>query len=242
MQILSIGNSFSQDAQSRLHAIAHADGARLDSYNLYIGGCSLERHYRNMLGDFREYTLEMNGTSTGFSVSMKEALLNRDWDVVTLQQVSSLSDRYDTYQPYLDALCDCVRKCLPHTKIVLHQVWAYEQGSERLEHMGYSNQADMFRAQTDAFERACNAVHPDGSIRSGELFQRLWQAGVTKLHRDTCHASLGVGRYALGLLWYAALSGKNIDDNSFSAFEEPIPFEQIKLVKQCVTDLIGHQS
>ena len=85
MNILSIGNSFSQDAQRYLHRIAKADGFEMNTFNLYIGGCQLWKHYRNMLSGERIYELEMNGEATGFFVSLKEALLNRRWDVVTVQ-------------------------------------------------------------------------------------------------------------------------------------------------------------
>ena len=83
MNILSIGNSFSQDAQRYLHRIARADKVELNTFNLYIGGCPLSLHYQNILSEERRYTLEMNGSSTGFYVSLKEGLLNREWDVVT---------------------------------------------------------------------------------------------------------------------------------------------------------------
>ena len=98
MNILSIGNSFSQDAQRYLHQIAKAGGVNLNAFNLYIGGCSLSSHYRNMLSEERAYTLEMNGQSTDFYVSLKEALLNRNWDVVTIQQVSHESP-YGSLRP-----------------------------------------------------------------------------------------------------------------------------------------------
>ena len=41
MDILSLGNSFSQDAQRYLHGIAKAGGASIESFNLCIGGCPL---------------------------------------------------------------------------------------------------------------------------------------------------------------------------------------------------------
>ena len=91
MQVLSIGNSFSADAQRYLHRIALADGVELKTCNLYIGGCSLETHHRNMLSEERAYELQANGFPTGFKVSIKEALLNRKWDVITLQQASLIS-------------------------------------------------------------------------------------------------------------------------------------------------------
>ena len=70
MNILAIGNSFSQDATRYLHQIAAADGVTLHVANLYIGGCSLEHHYRNMLSGERAYELQYNGQLTGFQVSL----------------------------------------------------------------------------------------------------------------------------------------------------------------------------
>ena len=117
MNILSIGNSFSQDAQRYLHQIAKADGVNLNAFNLYIGGCPLSLHYRNMLNEQRNYELEMNGQSTGFKVSLKEALLNRNWDVVTIQQVSQEAPCYDTYQPYLSKSLLFIRHGLMRTEV-----------------------------------------------------------------------------------------------------------------------------
>lgn len=117
INILSIGNSFSQDAQRYLNRIAKLDGVELKTFNLYIGGCPLSYHYRNMLSEERKYVLEMNGEYTGFFVSLKEALLNRDWDVITLQQVSSQAPCYDTYQPYLNELAEYIRKYAPKAKL-----------------------------------------------------------------------------------------------------------------------------
>ena len=53
MNILAIGNSFSQDATRYLQKIARADGEKISVINLVIGGCSLERHYLNMLSGER---------------------------------------------------------------------------------------------------------------------------------------------------------------------------------------------
>ena len=106
MKILAIGNSFSVDATRYLHDIAKADGVRLAAANLYIAGCPLDLHYRNMRSGERAYELQYDGHMTGFSVSLDEALLNRSWDVVTLQQVSSRSFDPTSYQPYISALAD----------------------------------------------------------------------------------------------------------------------------------------
>ena len=47
-KILAIGNSFSEDATYYLHQLTKAARISTRVVNLYIGGCSLERHWQNM--------------------------------------------------------------------------------------------------------------------------------------------------------------------------------------------------
>lgn len=240
MNILSIGNSFSHDAQRYLHRIAKADGIELNTFNLFIGGCSLSRHYRNMLSEQNAYELEMNGESTGFYVSLKEALLNRDWDIVTIQQVSHESPYYETYQPYLNSITDYVKSCVPKAKIAVHQTWAYEQDSYRLNtELGYSDHRDMFNDITDAYKKAATDIGTDLIIPSGELFQKLISSGIEKVHRDTFHADSGIGRYAQGLLWYAFLTGNDISNNTFTDTDKPITQNQSEIAKKCVNGILS---
>ncbi len=238
MNILSIGNSFSRDAQRYLHGIAEADGVVLNAFNLYIGGCSLSRHFRNMHSEERAYELDINGTATGFMASLKEALLNRDWDVVTVQQASPVSLSYESYQPYLNELVSFVRRLAPKAKIILHQTWAYEEGSEKLfKTTGYTHRSDMFRDLEMAYQKAFDEVKPSGMIPSGALFEALASKGAKHLHRDTYHASFGFGRYALGLLWYTFLTGRDVSGNTFSFFDETVTEEEICLAKACVKNI-----
>ncbi len=240
MNILSIGNSFSQDAQRYLHRIAKADGFTLNTFNLYIGGCPLSLHYRNMLSEQSVYALEMNGESTGFKVSLKDALLNRDWDVVTIQQASAKSVNYDTYQPYLDRIVEFIKLCVPKAKIAIHQTWAYEQDSQKLnELMGYKEHTEMFADLKKAYNQAFEDINADIMIPSGEAFQKLIANGIEKVHRDTYHASLGLGRYTLGLLWYAVLSGNDIKNNSFCDFDEDVTEAEIATAKKSVAEVCG---
>ena len=47
-KILAIGNSFSEDAARYLHQTAKAAGVDTKVVNLFIGGCPLERHWKNI--------------------------------------------------------------------------------------------------------------------------------------------------------------------------------------------------
>ncbi len=234
MNILCIGNSFSGDSTRYLHQIARKDGVDLKVFSLFIGGCTLGMHFRNMLSEQPAYTLVHNGVSTGFRVSMKEALLNRKWDVITIQQGSHESFKPDTYHPYAEELVAYVRRMSPKAKIVVHQTWAYEQGSEKLAHFGFADQKDMFNGLKGAYEQLRDTVNADGMIPSGELFQKMLANGFETVHRDTFHASLGAGRYALGLLWYRMLTGADVMDNAFCDFDEEVTPEQVQTIKQLV--------
>ena len=239
MQILAIGNSFSQDATRYLHRLARKAGERVTVVNLYIGGCSLSRHYRNMLSGERAYELEINGERSGFKVSLEEALLNRDWDIVTFQQASHESTRYESYQPYLGALAAYVKQLCPKAKRYIHQTWAYERDSERLTvKMGYECPEQMTADIVRAYEQAAADMGADGMIPSGELFAEMLASGIEKVHRDTYHARLGLGRYALALLWYGVLCGKDVSADAFDAFDEPVEEQERRIAIECVCKLL----
>lgn len=238
MNILAIGNSFSQDATAYLYGVARNREEKLHVVNLYIGGCSLERHFRNMLSEERAYDLQVNGMCSSFKVSLKEALLNRAWDVVTFQQASHHSTDYETYQPYLSELSAYVRRLCPKARQIIHQTWAYEDGSAKLEAMDYMTSTDMLSDLKKAYDKAAADIEADDLIPSGELFSMLLDSGVEKLHRDTFHASYGVGRYALALLWYAVLTGNSVERDDFYDTDEPVTHEERVAVINCIEELM----
>ncbi len=238
MNILSIGNSFSIDAQRYLHRIARSAGVELTTCNLYIGGCPLELHYRNMLTDEKKYALGINGEDSWFYVSLSEALANRKWDVITFQQASHESPFAETYDPYLEELAEYVRTFQPKAKFAFHQTWAYEANSERLNMVGGMTAAEMLEGIKKAAAKAAKTIDADMLIPCGEVMRALSEAGIEKVHRDTFHASYGLGRYALGLCWYKVLTGNSLEEVTFTDTDEPMTAEEIAIAKQCVNRLV----
>ena len=235
MKILSIGNSFSQDAHRYLYELAKKDGTALKLVNLYIGGCSLRTHYLNMLDDKTAYSFEFNGKSTGIAVSLRQVLASDDWDVITLQQASHLSWDWESYQPYLNELLAYVRKYCPHSKIYLHETWAYENGCERLQKInGYANAREMYGDLKKAYKKAAKEIQADGIIPSGTAMLKASEMGIEKVHRDMCHASKGAGRYLLALTWYKTLTGHDIIGNNFAELDEEITQEEREIVINAV--------
>ncbi len=234
MKILSIGNSFSDDAQRYLHKAAKAQWIDIESVNLYIGGCSFERHYNNMHSDSKSYEIQFNGQGTGFMSSIKEALLSRSWDIITIQQVSHDAPYFDRYTPYIEVLAEYVRKYAPKAKLILHQTWAYEANSKRLtEELGYSTPEDMLNDVVAANKKAAKLIGADGIIPSGEMMLELSKK-IGKVHRDTFHATFGAGRYALALLWIKCLCGAEVAENQFADFDEAVSEKEKAAVKEIV--------
>ena len=63
VRILAIGNSFSQDAvEQYLHELAEAEGISTIIGNMFIGGCSLERHVKNARDNAPAYAYRKIGT------------------------------------------------------------------------------------------------------------------------------------------------------------------------------------
>ena len=242
MDVLSIGNSFSQDAQRYVKDIAKADGVELNVFNLYVPNCTLGMHFRNMHSDQRCYQLQVNGYSTGFSVSLKEALLNRSWDVVTLQQASHRSWDLSSYQPYLQELAAYVRRLVPKAKLVMHQTWAYAKDLPRLQTLGFDTPSAMLEKVVAAYGQAANAIGAQGILPCGLVLEELLKSGVESVHRDGYHASRGLGRYALGLTWYAVLTGRSVLENSFCDLDEPASPQQLGLAKTCVERIVTQYS
>lgn len=235
MNILCIGNSFSQDSTRYLHRIARVDGVLLNVCNLYVSGCTLAQHYQFMMADSAEYELEYNGELTKFKVSLKQALTNREWDYISFQQASHKCTDSESYEPYLSQLCAYAKKLCPKAKIIIHQTWAYEEGSNRLCNMlGYKLQKDMYADLEKAYEKAASAIGADLIVPSGRVMQELISNGVVPIHRDTFHLSYGIGRYASALIWYKMLTKADVSANTFDDFDEEIDDETIQIIKKCV--------
>lgn len=68
-------------------------------------------------------------------------------------------------------------------------------------------------------------------IPSGEAMQEL-KGAVGTVHRDSFHASYGMGRYTLALTWLETLTGASAIGNSFRDFDEPVTEEQAQLCQR----------
>ena len=222
LRILAIGNSFSQDAvEQYLWELFDAAGIPVIIGNMYIGGCTLERHFNNSVTGKKKYAYRkiVGGVKTNTpEVGLSDGLSDERWDYVSFQQASGVSGEYETYEPYLLALQAYVRRRVPATAVFMwHQTWAYSADATHPEFPRYgSDQMKMYQAIMDASKRA---LHNHGFpiiIPSGTAIQnaRASSLGDT-LNRDGYHLEPTYGRYTAACTWFEAISGLSVVGNAY---------------------------
>lgn len=221
-KILSIGNSFSEDSHQFLFDIAQTLGhhTHVVTGNVTIGGSSLQMHYDNASNNRASYAFRkenVNGIQTFSGYTIKQALESEDWDFVTIQQVSQDSGRASTIPiAQLEFLTEYIKEHVnnEHVKIYWHSTWAYQQNSN---HGGFANynkdQITMYHAINEV---AQNVIVPsglfDGLIPNTTAIQNVRTSYIgDNLTRDGYHLSIPHGRFIASLMFYKAMTGKEIE-------------------------------
>ena len=119
IKILSIGNSFSQDAFCYMPYILHniAPDIKLTLGIAYYSGASLQQHLQLMDEESASYKLdkwtwEIYRWNAVSEQTLQQCLENEAWDIVVFQQSSSFSGDYLTVSPYLNRLIKRVGETL----------------------------------------------------------------------------------------------------------------------------------
>ena len=101
VKVLAVGNSFSQDAvEQYLYELAAAQGDSLVIGNAYIAGCSIDKHYNNLLKNTPAYVYRkvVGGVrAVRKKATLQSIIRDEQWDIITLQQASQLSGIKSSY-------------------------------------------------------------------------------------------------------------------------------------------------
>lgn len=223
LRILAIGNSFSQDAvEQYLWNLLNAAGIEAVVANMYIGGCSLEKHWANASENSASYSYRKiaDGTKTDRgNTSLSVALKDEKWDFISLQQVSGLSGQYESYEPYLQNMIDYVGSMSVnrYMKLMFHQTWAYSSDSDHADFSRYdNNQMTMYAAIVEAAGKAVEDHDIEILIPSGTAIQngRTSILGDT-FDRDGYHLETTYGRYTAACTWFEAITGLSVVGNGY---------------------------
>jgi len=155
-KVLMIGNSFSISLLEHLPQVAAASGVDLDLASLYIGGCSLKRHWENAARDgdkkFKPYRYGRSrfGKVTHGMANVCDVLRMAKWDIVTVQQASHDSWKPESYSPYGSQLVAKIRELAPQAKIYVQETWSYTPWDKRLVQWNIG-QDDMYDKLHEAY-------------------------------------------------------------------------------------------
>ena len=211
MNILMIGNSFSVDVSTYVHSIAED----INIYVLYIGGCSIKRHYQNLLSEEKAYEFYVNGSRNPLMwCSLQDGLKFAKYDYITFQQVSSDSGDYNTYFPELNLLMDGVRR-YSDAKFILHMTWSYAKTHSH-EKYGSNplNQEMMSKDIFETYEKVSKRINIPFIIPTGKTIYEARKIYGDDLTRDGYHLNER-GRTVSGYLLAYYFLGLDIDVSKF---------------------------
>lgn len=217
LKILAIGNSFSVDAMQYLWDIANDGGVKVVLGNLYIGGCSLDTHAKNIAASSAAYDYYKNTNGTFVktpSTSVQTAIADEEWDIVTVQQASNYSGVASSYSKLGDIL-DYLATAAPDADVYFHMTWAYQSDSTHSGFANYNkNQMTMYNSILSAVDSEVKTESRIvGIIPSGTAIQNLRTSYLgDTVTRDGYHLSYDLGRYTAALTWYAYFTGESVDE------------------------------
>ena len=221
IKVLAIGNSFSQDGvEQYLYELAQAQGDSLVIGNAYIAGCSIDKHYDNLLTGKAsyEYRKIVGGVrSNKRKVDLRSIIRDEQWDIISLQQASHYSGMPKTFTnlAQLKRLVQSYTTNL-HVEFVWHMTWAYAEDYASKNFKPYDNsQHKMYTAIVNTIQNVLPAIGIKRIIPSGTAIQLArYRLGDT-LNRDGYHLSLTMGRYTAACTWCEFLTGRIVDGNKY---------------------------
>ncbi len=234
--LLMIGNSFSYYYVEELYGMAKAAGVNMKVCNLYYSGCRLEQHWEWFHRDespYDYYTTDEKGRQGKKNVSLRTALRQENWDMITLQQGSTvLFAGYESgmqkTQGYAKDLFAFIKEQFPLSQFGWQQTWAYQVGYNR------SNGTVPDKATQDAYheriKKMSQIVASENNVTlipSGDAWYLARQNPVVgdtlcaKLDRnnglgDYYHdGDIGGGQYLNACVWFEMLTGQSCIGNSY---------------------------
>lgn len=172
LKVLMIGNSFSICVGKYLPQVVNSGKKHhLILTSAYIGGCSLEKHCKNLLkaekdNSFKPYKITVwdseKNPVNGVAVpgNLNTLLQKEQFDVVTIQQNSINSWNFETFEPFAGELIKYIRQYQKNAEIVIQQTWAYRSDSFSFDIWGFGQQ-EMY----DRLEKSYRKLAEKYSLR-----------------------------------------------------------------------------
>jgi hypothetical protein len=221
LKILFVGNSFAVDTMEHAANIAFSLGVeRIKFGTLYIGGCPIELHYENAMGDLPAYTYYTNvgeGWEKEEEYKISDAVKSEDWDWIAIQHGSKNGNRYTLpgcYEKLTPLIQHLKELASEHTKIAFNLTWMGESTVQRQELLSYGGNVALMREKLEEVTREMVVKNPlvDLLTPTGTAIENARTSRIGLLTRDCYHLSMDKGRYIAALTFIGAITGLPIDD------------------------------
>ena len=246
VKLLTIGNSFADNAMDPLPELAGAGGKELTVFRANLGGHSLGQHagyllaYEKDAADpkgraYKRRAHPVTGEKKDFS--LREALESMDWDVVTIQQASPQSFKPETYQPHAGILIDYIRKYAPKAEILIFQTWSYPDDYYPKFQDGTLDQETMYKGLKAAYQKLADETHLR-MIPVGDAFQaaRALPNPISLNLKADRHANKN-GKYLAAAVFYEMIFRDNVE----AASKEPrtVSPEDAKVLRRVAHETVA---
>ncbi|HEY8966058.1 MAG TPA: DUF4886 domain-containing protein [Candidatus Methylacidiphilales bacterium] len=178
VKLLTVGNSFADNAAVFLPSFAKAGGKNLVLVKANLPGHSLQQH-ASYLQAWQADPADPKGSPYAApaalkaqgkqKVSLADIVASDKWTWITIQQYSALSYKEETYEPYAGLLVDFLRKNEPGAEILVQETWAYREDEPLFRKEGFTQQK-MYDQLKANYEKLA-ARYGLRLIPSGDAFQ-----------------------------------------------------------------------
>lgn len=239
--ILFIGNSNCSKFTDELVELAKAAGIELVVANLYISGCSVEKHvYQMEYGlPYTQYTVRENGQViiTEETTSMQDAVNERQWDAISLQQhydplnAANINIAKHQTNKYAKTIYDYLKKQQPQALLFWQQMWAFQLGFPGKEDATEDKRIETVEKQQAIHEvirlNARQVCHENQAYRvpvgdAWQLARADARIGHTLSNIDTLgktdyihDGEVGGGQYLNACVWFEMLMQQSCIGNTF---------------------------
>lgn len=209
LKVLAIGNSFTDDPTAYLDDLVISSGIDRTKLCLYvgvIGGSSLqtwsEKYNSN---ETVEITRKVGLASVSTTSGTLKQIFSQDWDIVVLNQLSSLAINYGSLNPHLKNLKSFIRQDCTNQKVCIawQSVWSY--------YKDYTDNPKGIIGWSDLCSVTKEQINKDGVdiiIPTGTAIQNARGSSLNTVHditRDGHHLAFGIGRYIAACTWFQTL-------------------------------------
>jgi len=237
LSILGIGNSYTMDSMWMLGQVYAAENPdkQIKLGIAHIDGCNLATHASNIHSDAAVYTYCELDSATGTwtktnGQTLKQIVSDAAWDVVSLQQSSTLSDDAETYNGDIATIRQFVANTLCYTPdFVWNLTWAWPADPALKENFTADQQTEMYNNILAAVQE---------KIVTDPAFKLIMPVGIaiqnanqtladTDLYCDNTHLN-AYGRIIAAYVWYCQL--EDVDPASLTALKvttTPAAFSRI---------------